>query len=136
MNYQIICSVNYYCLDPVNQGEPVFDCGEDKYDNPICSSYKNKKGAFLGISLNNVANIDNISFFDCKTLACGSKISILSQGLLVFKANPKWKIPFGQKIYYDVNKNSITWRRTDLPIGTAMSNQDKSGFIKVGIQIK
>ena len=135
MNYQITYSINYYCLDPINQGEPVFDYGKDTYGNLICSSYKNKNGAFLGISLNKVANIDNISVFDCNTLACGSKISILRQGLIIFKANPKWKIPLGQKIYYDVNKNSITWRKTDIPIGTAMSNQDKSGFIKVGIRI-
>lgn len=132
MNYfQYKTNISYHCIDTVHMGDPVF-----RYSDYECSSFKNKKGDILGISLYNVVQINLEKEQvpqDCILRGC--KIHILVDGWLVYRLKPKWKIPYGQKLYYCPDKNTITWRKTNIKIGKAISAQDKDGFIKVEINI-
>ena len=132
MNYlEYKTNISYHCIDTVHIGDPVF-----RYGDCECSSFKNKRGDLLGVSLYNVIQIDlTESNWFRDNIYCGSKLPILVNGWMIYRLKPKWKIPLGQKIYYCPNKNKITWRKTNIKIGKAISAQDEDGFIKVEINI-
>jgi hypothetical protein len=125
---------DYFCVDPVSIGDPVFDYGDENGMNS-CSSVNKKRGHFLGISLYNVKNIDLMTRQPrFNEVSCGSKIEIMTRGWLVYQLNKDWRIPMGQKVYYCPKNKEITWRKTDIKIGKAISNQNYDGYIKVKVK--
>lgn len=122
---------NFFCIDSIKLGDPVFEYEIDK-----CSSFKMKKGRLLGMSLYHVVDIDLCTrVMPHNAVSRCSKIHILTSGWLVYQLNPKWKIPYGQKLYCCPESGEITWRKSGIKIGKAGSAQDKEGFIKVEINI-
>lgn len=126
----------YFCIDDVKVGDPVFECKADNRGMSVCSSFKEKKGGFVGISLSNVIDIDLCTRAMPHNAVCrGSKIEILTNGWIVYKLNPKWKIPCGQKLYCCPESGEITWRKSDIKIGKAGSKQDEGGYIRININL-
>lgn len=130
----VISTLSNFCIDDVNIGDPVFEYKTT--DQYTCSSFRKKKGSLLGISLYHVMDIDlTTTRLPHNAVSRGSKIQILTNGWIVYKLNPKWKIPNGQKLYLCPKSGEITWRKSDIKIGKAGSSQDKDGFIRININI-
>ena len=106
--------------------------------NPILAS-KKPHGAPIGISLNNVVipekGMENYlpNPYDRYELPHGSKISIMEKGEIVGKFPKWWKLPVGQRLYYDSERDKLTWRRTPIKYGKTSSSQDELGFVKIRI---
>lgn len=127
---------NFFCIDSVKLGDPVFEYENDNMGFSKCSSFKNRKGGLIGISLYHVLDIDLCTTKLPHNATCiGSRIHILTKGWIVYQLNPKWKIPHGQKLYCSPDTGEITWRKSNIKIGKASSTQDKDGFIMVDINI-
>lgn len=126
---------DYFCIDPISIGDPVFESGLIE-DYLSCSSINKKTGLLIGISMYNVVDIDFSSTRPSyNTVSIGSKIDIMTKGWIVYKLNKSWKIPFGQKLYYCSKNKEVTWRKTDIKFGKAVSHQNYDGYIKVEINL-
>ncbi len=107
--------------------------------NPILAS-KKPHGAPIGISLNNVviANMGLGGYLpnrsDWYEVPNGSKISIMEEGEIVGKFPKWWKLPVGQKLYYDSERDKLTWRKTPIKYGKTSSSQDELGFAKIRVK--
>ena len=124
-------SICYFCEEEIQIGDLLYADSS----NPILAS-KKPHGFPIGISLHNVVIPKKMEFYlpnpdDWYEVPSGSKIQIMQKGEIVGKFPKWWKLPVGQKLYYDVERDKITWRRTPVKYGKTSSSQDELGFIKI-----
>ena len=129
-----LCGVNicYFCEEEMQIGDLLYASSEPNI------ATKSPHGAPIGISLNNVLIAENMEFYlpnptDRYEVPSGSKISIMQRGEIVGKFPKWWKLPVGQRLYYDVERDKLTWRRTPVKYGKTSSSQDELGFIKIRV---
>lgn len=126
-------AINYFCNTEASIGEALFKISSDR--DEVASIKHAMAGAILvGISLNNIVERDLSKYNLLRdTILIGSKVQILKKGSIVISL-PLLEIPCGQPLYINQD-GQITWKYSIYRVGTTISNQDKSGYVKALIQI-
>jgi len=119
--------IQYFSNDSLFIGDLCFLKG----DNLVTSYRVATIGSeIIGLSMHNVVVADINSYrYTRDEVPSGSKIQILRKGTICLQFPVKWKIPRGQKLYYDADTGKISWRKGLKYCKTTSAQSATSGHI-------
>lgn len=113
--------IDYFCNETIKKGDPL----EVDPNNPMLA--RKSRGGFVGLSMNDVVNVDLTRgcMINTRDVVVGGKITILTRGTVVIDK------PLKTGSLY-VGKKGFTSEETDNRVGVVLSSDGETSKVEIG----